>query len=162
MTTKIEQHKKYDVKLLVIGTQKWLNDLHNIIKNLQLSYHIQFISDIEQARQRLWHNSYDILIIEQTFTKKYTIDLSKMAYAMFRPSIVICNNIFTIFKYKLWHFLSKFSKKYKTFKTINSYITKISENSILQLIKHYHINKCDINTITKEISGQFLYECQQV
>ena len=48
---------------------------------------------------------------------------------MFRPSIVICNNIFTIFKYKLWHFLSKFSKKYKTFKTINSYITKISENS---------------------------------
>lgn len=159
MSTINEQQTKYDIKLLVIGTENWLTDFQTITNNLSISYHIQFISDITIAQQRLWHNSYDILIIEEQFTHKYTIDLSKMAYAMFRPSIVICNSIFKILKYKLWHFLSKFSNKYKTFKKINSYI-KLTEKDIISLIEYYHNNKCDVNTITKEISGQFLYEEQ--
>lgn len=161
MSTEIQQHKKYDVKLLVIGTKSWLEKLCAITDKLSLIYHIQFISDINQARERLWHNSYDILIIEQQFTKIHTINLSKMAYAMFRPSIVICDNIFKVLKYKFWQLISKFSRKYKTFKTINSY-TKLSENNIIMLIEYYHKNKCDINIITKQISGQFLYEYQQV
>lgn len=157
MIKTIIQNKNTIVKLLVIGHTDWLSKLQQITNKLTINDHIQFISDIQQAKKRLWHNSYDILIIQQKFTKQNTIDLSKMAYAMFRPSIVVCDSPFKLLNYTLWQFFSKFSRKYKTFKEINKF-TNFSQKEILYWIHYYHINKCDVDLITKEISGQFLYE----
>jgi hypothetical protein len=58
----MEQIKK--LNLLIIGNQNWYNKFISSMNVLTETYNIEYISDIKQANARLWHNSYDILLLE--------------------------------------------------------------------------------------------------
>ena len=72
MSTNKNPHK---INLLVIGNKDWYESLLNVLCSLDEVYTVEFISDIYAANARLWHNSYDILLLEEDFSKKYTIFL---------------------------------------------------------------------------------------
>lgn len=121
------------------------------MNNLTDHYTIEYINDIDVANKRLWHNSYDILLLDEKFSKKYTIDLSKMSFAMSRPSIVLCRNFFTLLSYKLWKALSKFTHRFTTSKQLIFFIDNNNKDLILRLIKTLSHKSQLFYLVTKEI-----------
>lgn len=131
------EHKKDEpiLNILVVGNQEWIDKHKNLIKVLQKSYTIEYKTEIKAALERLWHNSYDILLIDQEFVKEHTIDLTKLAYARSKPSVILCKNFFTAAYFNLW---KKFSKMTKTCKTMRQLMFPIEEDR--QDLAHF-INK---------------------
>ncbi len=113
------------LNILVVGDQQWINKHQKLIKILEKTYTIEYKTEINDALERLWHNSYDILLIEHQFVKKYTIDLTKLAYARSKPSVILCQNGLTSMYYNLW---KKFSKLTKTCKTMKKLMYPIQQN----------------------------------
>ena len=83
-----------NLNILIIGNQDWYNTIQPILAELTEKYTTEYINDIDAANKRLWHNSYDILLLEEKFSRENTINLTKMSYAMSRPSIILCNRIY--------------------------------------------------------------------
>ena len=132
------EHKKDTpvLNILVVGDQEWINKHKDLIKILQKSYTLEYKTKIKDALERLWHNSYDILLIDQEFVNKYTIDLTKLAYARSKPSVILCNNILTTAYYKLW---KKFSKMTKTCRTMRQLMFPIKDEKSPEIV--HFINK---------------------
>jgi hypothetical protein len=104
--------------------------------------------EINEANERLWHNSYDILLLEENFSKENTIELSKMSYAMSRPSIILCNNYKFIW-YQFWKYLSSFTNKFTTSKKLIYFIT--NNNLIPEFIPQISEKHNLFNKVTSEI-----------
>ena len=115
---------KKNINLLLIGNKKWYKEFIPFLTDLDSNYTIEYISNIELANARLWHNSYDILVLEESFSKKHTIELSKMSYAMSRPTIIICNNSLKLFLYFIWKHFSDFTSRFITSKKLIYFILK--------------------------------------
>ena len=139
------------LNILVVGNQEWINGHKDLIKILQKSYTIEYKTQIKDALERLWHNSYDILLIDQEFVKQHTIDLTRLAYARSKPSVILCNNIFTSMYYKLW---KKFSKVTKTCKTMRQLMFPIQDDGGPDVV--HFINKIAL------VSHQGLNLTQQI
>ena len=144
----------HHINLLIIGNKDWYESLLDILCDLDEVYTIEFISDIYEANARLWHNSYDILLLEEDFSKKYTIQLSKMSYAMSRPSIILCKNIFKIFFYKLWKTFSKFTNKFLTSRQMILF-AKADDKDLLNTISDLAHHHEYFDVITREINSNF-------
>lgn len=142
------------INFLIIGHSEWFDSIRGILSDIEIPHTVQFISDLEAAKARLWHNSYDILIMEQKFSKEYTIKLSQMAYAMFRPSIIVCENKWSTLLYKIKHFFLLLQHPYHTFTKINKFTT-LDAKSINQLVEYFHFNKLDKHQIIYQISGKY-------
>lgn len=149
MHTDVKKH----INLLVIGNKEWYNSLLTILHNLNEIYTVEYISDIRQANARLWHNSYDILLLEEKFSEAYTIDLSKMSYAMSRPSIILCNNLFKVFCYKLWKKFSIFTNKFTTAQKM-IFFAKNNDNTLLDTISDLAHHHQYFELITSEIHSK--------
>lgn len=107
------------IKILIIGRSDWITmfKIKTLVK-LTSDYSLESISNIIEAKNRLNHNSYDILIIQNSFSKEHTLNLTKFAYAMTRPSIVIYDSIFSLLKAKIKRCFSKFFRKFKLTKNM--------------------------------------------
>jgi hypothetical protein len=125
--------------------------MENILLDLNKTHILEFINDIDEANARLWHNSYDILLLEEKFSKEYTIELSKMAYAMSRPSIILCSNPIKLFFYKLWKSLSEFTNKYITSKKLIYFVLN-GDNSIINSIVELSNHDKYFPIVTNEIN----------
>ena len=112
----MENTGNYQIRILAIGKIEFINSLNSIFLSKVIDYYgIETISDEKTALKRLNHNSYDILLLEDNFSKFNTIRLSTMAYAMSRPTIIICNSYFKQLYYTIfWKYFSKFCRKFKT------------------------------------------------
>lgn len=148
----MEQIKK--LNLLIIGNQDWYKQFISSISILTETYNIEYISDIKQANARLWHNSYDILLLEQKFSNDHTIKLTKMSYAMSRPSIIFCNNKLTLICYKLWKHLSSFTNKFSTSKKL-IYFLKNHDKQTIKFINDLSQHHQYLDIISKEIQNNF-------
>lgn len=129
-TGKVEiasEHKsdKPILNILIVGDKEWIEKHQNLIKVLEKTYTLEYKTEIKDALERLWHNSYDILLIEHEFVKRYTIDLTKLAYARSKPSVILCQNIITSTYFNLW---KKFSKMTKTCKTMKKLMFPVQQN----------------------------------
>jgi len=88
---------------------------------------------------RLYHNSYDILILQDGFSKYSSVRLSAMAYAMSRPTIILCDNIFKLLCHKFQKHFGRFFRCFKTskkmihFRKINSKYSSL----VIDLSKNY-------------------------
>ena len=140
-------------RILIIGSQEFQDNLRSkyLSRISTFKFTLETIIDEKEALKRLNHNSYDLLLLEDNFSKYSTIRLATMAYAMSRPTIIICKSIFKELYYFIWKHFSTFSKRFKIsrkliyFSLINSNNTKL----VLFLIKN-HLQYFDL--INKEIS----------
>lgn len=150
------------VRVLIIGKSKWLSDTKKLLSETQDSsedsYQIETIDDEDDARGRLSHNSYDILIIHDRFLNVNSIELASMAYAMTRPSIIICSSLISYVKYLFWHFFSKFSRKFKTSKILISfnYKTKFILKQIKSITSGEKASRNYFDIINNEIKKNAL------
>lgn len=131
------EHKDQPVlNILVVGDQDWIDKHQKLLRILKKSYTLEFKTGIKQALERLWHNSYDILLIDHQFVKQHTIDLTKLAYARSKPSVILCKSIFTTTYFNLW---KKFSKMTKTCKTMRQLMFPLQDKKGPEII--HFINK---------------------
>lgn len=122
------------IRVLAIGKSEWIENFDNeILKKLDDIHTLEIITDEKNALERLTHNSYDILILQDSFSPLNSIYLATLAYAMTRPTLILCDSYFKTFKYFIWKIFSVFVRKFKTskklifFKHYNSnYLTLIS------------------------------------
>lgn len=148
---------KKRTNILVIGNKKWFDKNRTFFEKLQLKYGVEYINDSQKALNRLWHNSYDILIIEQKFCKENTLKLSKSAYARSKPSIILCSNIFVEMLYKIWKGFSNYTNICQTMKKLMfiyyGFSKKLEDfiDSLAQCNQIYEHN----NTISIEINQMF-------
>ena len=131
-----EQSNQPILNILVVGNQEWIDKHQDLIKILKKSYTIEYKTQIKDALERLWHNSYDILLIDHQFVKQHTIDLTRLAYARSKPSVILCKNIFSTIYFKLW---KKYSKVTKTCKTMRQLMFPILDEQSPQVV--HFINK---------------------
>ena len=108
------------IKVLAIGNEKFVKRLSDCIsselKDQTITF--EFITDESRALSRLNHNSYDVLVLQDGFSKYNTIRLSTMAYAMSRPTIILCSNIFKLIYYKFVKHFSYFFRNFKVSKKL--------------------------------------------
>lgn len=147
---------KAEIKLLLIGDKEWCNRLQYKVKALNANFTYEVISDVEEANQRLDHNSYDVLIISEKFTKKHSIHLTKKAYAMSRPTFVICDSFLINIKYKTWKFFSKFTRTYKTYKKLVFFSSNLPKLSLVQDLGKNH--QSFFSSICKEIDASLIFK----
>ena len=141
------------IKVLIIGKDEWVEKLSKRLERINECFIIEKIKDEVLAKKRLQHNSYNILILQDNFSSLDPIRLASLAYAMTRPSIIVCSNIF---KY-IW-FRLKLSKIYKLFKTSKKLINfnfglNNIEDDILTYSKDYMQY---FNTVNEEIQKNTL------
>ena len=107
------------IRVLAIGKKEWIGNLDNdVLKKLDCTYTLEIINDEHDALERLTHNSYDILILQDDFSPLKSIHLATLAYAMTRPTLILCNKNLKVFKYIIWKIFSIFTRKYKTSKKL--------------------------------------------
>lgn len=143
------------IRILAIGDNEYLNSLSRVfLFNLTETYSLETISNEKQALKRLNHNSYDVLLLQDGFTKYNTIRLSTMAYAMSRPTIIICKSIFKQFLYSyFWKPFSKFTRRFKTSRKLIFFTINNSNNSeLVKYLAENHLQYFEI--INSEISKQ--------
>lgn len=128
------------IRILAIGKEEFINSLESIFLNKLINhYTLESITNEKNALQRLNHNSYDILLLQDGFSKYNTIRLSTMAYAMSRPTIIICNSIIKQVYYMLyWKHFSKFTRRFRTSKKLIFFSMNNSKHS--ELIKYLASN----------------------
>lgn len=141
-------------RILIIGNKEFQDELKSkyLSNLLSCKYSLELISEESNALKRLNHNSYDLLLLQDNFTKYGSVRLATMAYAMSRPTIIICKSILKEFYYFIWKHFSKFSHRFKTSRKL-IYFSLLKENKsklILYLIKN-HLQYFD--KINKEISS---------
>jgi len=102
------------IKILIIGKHDWIERLSSKLDKMEETFVIEKIENEDAAVQRLKHNSYNILLIQDQFSKINPIKLASLAYAMTRPSIILCSNRLRYMKFKVWQFCSRFARKFKT------------------------------------------------
>ena len=141
------------IKVLVIGSTNWIDRTEaNLLSGLNFPTSIEKISNEETARERLTHNSYDVLLLQDNFIDR-TIDLTKLAYAMTRPSIIICNSFVNRVKYMLWRTFSRFSRHHKIASKLIHFADESDRKHIEQLILFLAYNHLQYFTeINKEFS----------
>ena len=120
------------INLLIIGYNEWCLNLEKKFKNQQL-YHIEFIFNYQDALQRLRHNSYDILLLQQQYFNYNSIQLSQLSYAMSRPSVILCTSYLKLFIYKIWRRYSNWTNKYKISKKL-IHIKLINDQNLTQYV----------------------------
>lgn len=127
---------KNKIRILAIGNDEYINSLAGVfLAKLEMEYSLETIKEEKLALSRLNHNSYDILLLQDGFSKYNTIRLSTMAYAMSRPTIIICNSFFKQLYYLLfWKPFSKFTRRFKTSRKL-IFFSKNNEK-YSKLIKH--------------------------
>ncbi len=145
---------KLDLNILVVGSTKWFNTFKEHFKNKPThpNYKFEFISKLNDAIARLDHNSYDVLIIEDDYIKDNSIQLSKKAYAMSRPTIILCSSFIRYILYLLWKTFDDWPNTFTISKKM-IFIKKMNDLSILdntELLQKCH-NRLD--EISKEISS---------
>lgn len=143
---------KQKLNILVVGDQTWIKSHQDLIKILQKSYTLEYKIKIKDALQRLWHNSYDILLIDQEFVKRHTIDLTRMAYARSKPSIILCKGVISSTYYKLWKRFSKMSKACPTMKQLMFPVEDIKGPELLQLINKVALSSHQGLNLTQQIN----------
>lgn len=143
------------INILVVGDNKWYNQHLHFFKNLQKKYNIEYIFNIQQANERLWHNNYDMLLIDQDFCKRYTINLSQLSYARSKPSIILCDCFITQCLFKLWKKFSALTRDCPTMKKLTYIYSNINDNLINQIDRIVNLNHNYRNIITKEIKTYF-------
>lgn len=121
------------IKILVIGKDTFTKSLKEcFLLKLSSHYELEIINDEKAALKRLNHNSYDVLLLEDEFSKYNTIRLSMMAYAMSRPTIVICKSIIKKLYYSIcWKYFSKYSRRFKTTRKLIFFSINNSKHSEL-------------------------------
>lgn len=136
--------------ILAIGSNKWNLKIRELCYSFIPKFEIEFISNINIAKDRLNHNSYDILLIEDEYINRNSIVLSKMAYAMSRPTVIMCNSIFRLVYYYLWKKFAEWPNKFKISKKMIQfkYINNISFLLDKHLIFDSHNN---LKNISNEI-----------
>lgn len=130
---KNQQENKKVIHILVVGNQEWI-DRQNFLKELGKEYSLQYLTTYIEASKRLWHNNYDLLIIENRFCKQHSIDLTQCSYARSKPSIILCQNVMVKLYYDLWKKFSKITKVCATLKKLMFTIVQ-SDNSLISDIK---------------------------
>ena len=144
----------YKIRILAIGRKSFIESLSkNFLVKLANCYNLETITNKKQAVQRLNHNSYDLLLLQDGFYKNNTLKLSKMAYAMSRPTIIICNSIFKAIYYSFfWKHFSTFTRRFKTSKKLIFFSTNNSK--YFKLIKYLALSHTQyFDTINSEISS---------
>lgn len=124
------------LNILVVGNQNWIKKHKKFFDELKNYYKIQYLTTIADATQRLWHNSYDILLIEHKFCKENTIDLTSYSYARSKPSIILCQNVFVKLYYDLWKKFSGMAKICNTIRRLMFVIVQKDDSNLL-----YHVNR---------------------
>lgn len=120
------------IRVLAIGKIEWINNLDkDVLTKLDCIHTLEIINEESEALERLTHNSYDILILQDDFSPLKSIQLATLAYAMTRPTLILCDSYFKVLKYLLWKIFSVFTRKYKTSKK-------------LIFFKHYNSNYLDL------------------
>lgn len=140
------------LNILVVGDQVWIKSHQDLIKILQKSYTIEYKTKIKDALQRLWHNSYDILLIDQNFVKNHTIDLTRMAYARSKPSVILCNNVISSTYYKLWKRFSKMAKACPSMKQLMYPIEDVSGPEVPNIINKIALMSHQGMNLTQQIN----------
>jgi hypothetical protein len=132
----MENTGNYKIRILAIGNIEFINSLNSIFLSKVIDhYGIETISDEKMALKRLNHNSYDILLLEDNFSKFNTIRLSTMAYAMSRPTIIICNSYFKQLYYTIfWKYFSKFCRRFKTSRKLIFFTKNNSKHA--EMVEH--------------------------
>lgn len=128
-----------NIKVLIIGKHDWVESLSCTLDSMKEPFVIEKIEDEDKAVERLTHNSYNILLLQDKFSKVNPIKLASLAYAMTRPSIIVCSSYIKYVKFKVWHHISKFSRIFKTSKKLinfNGDITQL-ERQITTLAENY-------------------------
>lgn len=144
------------LKILVVGNQGWIKKHKKFFDELKDYYKIQYLTTIAEATQRLWHNSYDLLLIEHKFCKENTIDLTTYSYARSKPSIILCQNMFVKLYYDFWKKFSGMAKICNTIRRLMFVIVYKDDHNLL-----FHINKIAShkyryqNQVTNQISEYF-------
>ena len=145
----------YKIRILAIGRKSFIESLSKIfLIKLVDCYNLETITSKKQAIERLNHNSYDILLLQDGFYKSNTIRLSKMAFAMSRPTIIICDSIFKSIYYSFfWKRFSTFTRRFKTAKKLIFFSTNNSK--YFKLIQYLALNHTQyFDTINSEISSK--------
>lgn len=107
------------IRVLAIGKSEWIANFNrDILHQLEETYTLEKITSEQKAIERLTHNSYDILILQDDFSPKKSIHLATLAYAMTRPTLILCNNYISLLKYKFWKIFSTFTRRYKLSKKL--------------------------------------------
>ena len=74
-----------------------------------------------------------------------------MAYAMSRPTIIFCNNIFKYFYYLTWKFFGRFTKKYKSSKKLIYCLQNYNKHTTEEIFKIAQLNT---SVLLKEVTAE--------
>lgn len=124
--------RKKKINLLIIGYNQWCLNLKKRFNNHQL-YNIEFIYDYQTALERLRHNSYDILLLEEEYFDYNSIQLSQLSYAMSRPSVILCTSIIKLIIYKIWRKYSDWTNKFAMAKKL-IHIKMINDKNLVDYV----------------------------
>lgn len=143
---------KLSLNILAIGSVEWYKSFSTRYAGVSKHYKFEFISNLNNAISRLDHNSYDVLVIEDDFIKNHSIILSKKAYAMSRPTIILCSSLLRYISYILWKKFDAWPNKFTISKDM-IFIKFSNDLSILDnitLLQDCHNN---LKKISDEISS---------
>ncbi len=65
-----------NIKVLLIGDSKWTDGISSILRSKNANVPLEIINDKKAANQRLEHNSYDVLILQERFARNDTLHLA--------------------------------------------------------------------------------------
>lgn len=141
-----------NTKILLIGKREWIAEVRERLNAANNSFSIEEIDNEDDALTRLTHNSYNILVLQDTFSDTCPTKLAAMAYAMTRPSIIVCSSWFSFLKFKIWKKFSKFVKLFKTSKLLIHFNLKMK--SIDEHVKALSLNYSQyFKEVNKEIKN---------
>lgn len=142
-----------NIRVLAIGNSQWIAKLDKeILQKLEETYTLEIISEEQAAIERLTHNSYDILILQDDFCPKQSIYLATLAYAMTRPSLILCKSYIKLMVYKMWKIFSTFARKYKISRKLIYFNHYNSE--YIKLIEYLAFNHLQyFNQVNEEVKN---------
>lgn len=151
------------IKILCIGNNKLQNKIKLFEQN-NFKYVIELLSNEKNTiKHRLQHNSYDILIIDYNFLRSdiSILDIfsfNKMAFAMSRPSIILCNNIFQKLYLKCLLFHTSLLLKFQSAKSFIHILSNKQLKNNLYIINNSLVYHQYISKISNEIYTVFINE----
>lgn len=142
-----------NIRVLAIGNSQWIAKLDKeILQKLEETYTLEIITEEQAAIERLTHNSYDILILQDDFCPKESIHLATLAYAMTRPSLILCKSYIKLMIYKMWKIFSTFARKYKISRKLIYFNHYNSE--YIKLIEYLAFNHLQyFNQVNEEVKN---------
>lgn len=147
------------IRVLAIGESEWIAKFNKeVLHNLEETYTLEIITKEYDAIERLTHNSYDILILQDDFSPKKSIHLATLAYAMTRPTLILCNDYISLIKHKLWKIFSSFTNRYKTsrklifFNHYNSNYIKLIEYLAFNHLQYFAKVNAEVKKNTSNIN----------